>query len=195
MILIDSTIVDEDILRKQFVCDLSSCKGSCCEKGVAGAPLEEEELMIISEIYEQVKPYLTVAAIEEIERDGTFVQYKGFGKVTPTLDDDSKICVYGVRDDSGVIKCSFEQAFYDGKTKWKKPISCHLYPIIIRKAADDSEIMSYEPRETLCSPACDLGDKLKIPIYEFLKEAIIRKYGDEFYNTLNIISKTQDKSQ
>ncbi len=190
MIVIDNILVSDDVVEKQFVCDLAKCKGGCCEEGDAGAPLDEEELDIITAVYEKVKPYLTEAAIAEIERKGKYVYHKEFGWVTPTLGNDSEICVYGYRDEKGIIKCAFEQAYYDGAISWKKPISCHLFPVITKKGKHGGyERVNYAPREKLCKPACGLGKKLKVPVYEFLKEPLIRKYGKEFYEVLDKIAK------
>ena len=196
MIVIDNILVSDDVVKKQFVCDLAKCKGGCCEEGDAGAPLEDQEMDIILSVYEKVKPYLTEAAIAEIERKGKYVYHKEFGWVTPTLDNDNEICVYGYRDDKGIIKCSFEQAYYDGVIGWKKPISCHLFPVIASKSkVGRFERVNYEPREKLCSPACKLGSRLKVPVYEFLKEALIRKYGEEFYAVLDEIAKKKEKGE
>jgi hypothetical protein len=196
VIVIDNILVSDDIVEKQFVCDLAKCKGGCCEDGDAGAPLENEELDIIPEVYEQIKPYLTEASIAEIERKGKYVYHREFGWVTPTLGNDSEICVYGIRGKDGVIKCAFEQAYYDGKIKWKKPISCHLFPIITKKGKNGNyDRMNYEPREKLCNPACSLGKKLQVPTYEFLKEALIRKYGDKFYEALDLVGKKNKKDK
>jgi hypothetical protein len=190
VIVIDKVLVSDNIVEKQFVCDLTKCKGGCCEDGDAGAPLDDDELDIIVELYESIKPYLSQAAIAEIERKGKYVYHKEFGWVTPTLGNDSEICVYGIRDKDGIIKCAFEQAYYDGKINWKKPISCHLFPIITKKGKNGNyDKMNYEPREKLCNPACSLGKKLQVPTYQFLKEALIRKYGEEFYKALETIGK------
>ena len=190
MILIDKVLVSDDIVEKQFVCDLAKCKGGCCEEGDAGAPLEEDELDTIHDVYEQVKPYLSSPSIAEINRKGKYVHHKEFGWVTPTLGNDSEICVYGIRDKDGIIKCAFERAYDDGKIKWKKPISCHLYPIITKKGKQgDYDMMNFEPRQHLCSPACVLGKNLQVPTYEFLKEAVIRKYGEGFYEALDAVGK------
>jgi hypothetical protein len=192
MIVIDNILVSDDIVSKQFVCDLAKCKGGCCEEGDAGAPLEDEELDIILSVYEKVKPYLSEAAIMEIEKKGKYVYHKEFGWVTPTLGSDSEICVYGYRDEKGIIKCAFEQAYYDGAIEWKKPISCHLFPIITKSGKHGNyERVNYEPREKLCNPACGLGKKLKVPVYEFLKEPLVRKYGKEFYDVLDEIAKKE----
>ena len=190
MIVIDNILISDDVVEKQFVCDLSKCKGGCCEDGDAGAPLENKELKVIDEVYEKVKPYLTEPAIAEIEKKGRYVYDKEFGWVTPTLPSDNEICVYAYREQNGLIKCAFEQAFYDGIIDWKKPISCHLYPIITKPGKHgDYERVNYSPREKMCSPACKLGEKLKIPVYQFLKEPLTRKFGSAFYETLDTIAK------
>ena len=192
MIVIDNILVSDEVIEKQFVCDLNKCKGGCCEEGDAGAPLDEEELDIVLQVYEKVKPYLTAAAVAEIERKGKYVYNKEFGLVTPTLGDDKEICVYGVRDEKGIIKCAFEQAYYDEIISWKKPISCHLFPVIAYKGKDGNyNRVNYEPREKLCNPACALGKKLEVPTYEFLKEPLIRKYGKDFYAALDKAAKLQ----
>ena len=193
MIAIDNVLVSDEVVEKQFVCDLAKCKGGCCEDGDAGAPLEDDELDTILELYEHVKPYLSDASIAEIEKKGKYVYHKEFGWVTPTLGNDSEICVYGTRGRDGVIKCAFEQAYYDGKIKWKKPISCHLFPIISRKGKNGNpDKMNYEPRERLCNPACALGKKLQVPVHEFVKEAVIRKYGERFYEALDAVGRLRN---
>ena len=192
MIVIDNILISDDVIEKEFVCDLNKCKGGCCEEGDAGAPLDDDELEIVLEMYEKVKPYLSPESIKEIEKKGKYTYNKEFGWVTPTLENDNEICVYGIRDEEGIIKCAFEQAFYDGVILWKKPISCHLFPIIAKKGKQgDYNRVNYEPREKLCNPACALGKKLEVPTYEFLKEPLIRKYGIEFYNTLDKVAKMQ----
>lgn len=196
MIVIDNILISDDVAEKQFVCDLAKCKGACCEEGDAGAPLDKDELDIVLENYEKVKPYLTELAIREIEKKGKYIYNKEFGWVTPTLGNDKEICVYGKRDENGIIKCAFEQAYYDGVISWKKPISCHLFPIIISKRKKGNhDRMNYEPRERSCNPACALGKKLQVPLYEFLKEPIIRKYREDFYNTLDKIAGLQSEQQ
>lgn len=182
-------LVSDEIIEKQFVCDLARCKGGCCEDGDAGAPLDDRELQIVGDIYEKIKPYLSDKAIAEIERKGKYVHSEEFGWVTPTLGSDNEICVYGHRDERGIIKCAFEEAYKDGVIAWKKPISCHLYPVIAKKGKPgEYETVNYAPRETLCKPACGLGQKLKVPVHEFLKEALIRKYGEEFYELLDRVA-------
>lgn len=186
MIAIDNVLVSDLLVEEQFVCDLLKCKGGCCEDGDAGAPLEKDEMDRINEVYETVKPYLTAAGIKEIESHGRYHYDREFGWVTPTIE--GKMCAYGFRDSKGIIKCGIEQAYYDGKISWKKPISCHLYPVKISKTRTN-EVVNYEPRETLCKPACAQGKKLKVPAYVFLKEALIRKFGKDFYEALDQVAK------
>jgi uncharacterized protein YdeI (BOF family) len=186
LIAIDNVLVSDLLVEEQFVCDLLKCKGGCCEDGDAGAPLEKDEMDRINEVYETVKPYLTAAGIKEIESHGRYHYDREFGWVTPTIE--GKMCAYGFRDSKGIIKCGIEQAYYDGKISWKKPISCHLYPVKISKTRTN-EVVNYEPRETLCKPACAQGKKLKVPAYVFLKEALIRKFGKDFYEALDQVAK------
>ncbi len=190
MIIIDDVLVSDEIVEKQFVCDLSKCKGGCCEDGDAGAPLDKAELDIITEVYDKIKPYLTEASIKEIDKNGKYLYDREFGWVTPTLASDREICVYGKRDKKGMIVCAFEKAYNDGVIGWKKPVSCHLFPIIAYKAGKNGyQRINYEAREGLCDPACGLGKKLKVPTYEFLKEPLIRKFGEAFYGALDKIAK------
>jgi len=186
LIAIDNILVSDDVIEKQFLCDLNKCRGGCCEDGDAGAPLERGELDSVNEVYESVKPYLTPAGIKEIEKNGRYTYDREFGWVTPTIE--GKLCAYGSKDKNGIIKCGIEQAYLDGKTTWKKPISCHLYPIKT-KTTKEHELVNYEPRETMCNPGCALGKKLKLPVYVFLKDALIRKYGENFYAVLEQIAK------
>jgi len=185
MIAIDNVLISDDVIEAKFVCDLHKCKGGCCEDGDAGAPLEKEEKKILDENFDVIKGYLSKDGLREIERQGKYLYDREFGWVTPTVD--GKICAYGYRDTHGIIKCAIEQAYNDGKLSWKKPISCHLYPIKISKRKEYTNI-NYEPRDVLCKPACALGKKLKLPVYQFLKEAIVRKFGSVFYTTLHQIA-------
>lgn len=183
MIAIDNVLLSDEIVKAQFVCDLSKCKGACCVDGDAGAPLDKNELKEIDKVFDEVLPYLSKESVAEIERQGRYVYDKEYGWVTPTIN--SKICVYGITDKNGIVKCGIEQAYLDGKVKWKKPISCHLFPVIVTKSKDGvTEFANYEPREDNCKAACALGKKLKVPVYQFLKEPLVRKFGTRFYEAL-----------
>lgn len=187
MISIDNKLVSDELIEEQFVCDLNKCKGACCVDGDAGAPLEKEELQHIEEIFDAVKPYLSASHLLEIERQGRYVYDKEYGWVTPAID--GGICVYATTNALGIVKCAMEQAYNDGKTNWKKPISCHLFPVRISHSKNKKlEYINYAPRPTLCAPACDNGKKLKVPVYQFLKEPLIRKYGAAFYELLETVA-------
>ena len=189
MIIIDNILLSDEIIEAEFVCNLSKCKGGCCEDGDAGAPLSDEELDEVKESYEIVKSRMTQEGIKEVEQNGLYRYDREFGWVTPTVDE--KICAYGYRDNKGIIKCVFEDAYNAGEIKWKKPISCHLYPIKASKSkyAKGTIMLNYDPREDMCSPACSLGKELKVPVYKFLKEPLIREYGQDFYEALDELSK------
>lgn len=184
MIEIGNVLISDEVIEEQFVCDLNKCKGGCCVDGDAGAPLDDDELSEIRNIYDAVLPYLSEESKKQLEVQGHYVYDQEFGWVTPTID--SRICVYGITDNKGIVKCGIEQAYNDGKVSWKKPISCHLYPIRTKRTRKGkSQIVNYEPREDLCKGGCDLGKKLKVPAYVFLKDALTRKFGEEFYETLS----------
>lgn len=193
MIAIDNKLVSDEIIEKQFVCDLMKCKGGCCEDGDAGAPLEVSELDELIHNYEAVKPYLTEAGIKEIEKAGKYHYDREFGWVTPTIK--GEMCAYGFRDENGIIKCGIEKAYNEGKIKWRKPLSCHLFPIRVSKSKEDPDLeyLNYEPRQDLCKAACKLGKRLEVPVYVFLKESIIRKYGEEFYKALEAAAEYADR--
>lgn len=184
MIHIDNVLISDEVVEEQFVCDLVKCKGGCCVDGDAGAPLEKNELQELNDAWQSVLPYLTKESVTELQKQGNYVYDKEFGWVTPTIG--SGMCAYGILDAKGIVKCGIEQAYNDGKIKWKKPISCHLFPIKIKaNKKTKTDLVNYQPREDLCKAACTLGKKLKVPVYIFLKDALIRKYGKEFYESLS----------
>jgi hypothetical protein len=183
LIAIDNILVSDEVVSEQFVCDLNKCKGGCCEDGDSGAPLTNEELEHLRNFIEDIKPYITPEGLKVLETEGLYRYDAEFGWVTPTIG--GRMCAYGFRDKQGVIKCGIEQAWMDKKISWKKPISCHLFPVkITRSKRQNQEYVNYEPRQDLCKAACKLGGQLKVPVYVFLKDALIRKYGPDFYSTL-----------
>lgn len=176
MVEIDGKLLSLDVFKEEFVCNLSACKGACCVEGNAGAPVEKDEIEVLKEIYPRVAPYLTKEGREAIETQGTSVQGHG-EQETPLIN--GAECAYTIFDSDGTAKCGIEQAYTDGKIEWKKPISCHLYPIRVAKYTS-FEALNYD-RWSICSDACSLGRELKVPVYKFLKEPLIRKYGEMFY--------------
>jgi hypothetical protein len=180
MIVIDKTVVSSDVENEFFVCDLESCKGACCVEGDLGAPLDEDELDEIDQVIPHVKDYLSKKAIEVLEIEGGYIIDEEGDYSTTTIE--GRECAFAFYDDRGILKCGIEQAWKDGKTGFRKPISCHLYPIRITKL-DDFEALNYDQWH-ICSPACHNGAKLGVPVYKFLKEPLIRKYGKEWYKKL-----------
>jgi len=180
MIVIENIFISDDIITEQFVCKLSACKGVCCIEGEGGAPLEHHEEAILSEIYPQVQPYLSEAGIKAIAEQGYYTREPSGKAVTPLINHGA--CAY-VTMSEGIALCGIERAYHDGKTNFPKPISCHLYPIRIDKVGDSDAINYYY--WDICAPACKEGKKQKIPVYQFLKEPIIRKYGKDFYDQLD----------
>ena len=184
MIIIEDKLVSDDILEQQFVCNLKACKGACCWVGDYGAPLEVEELATLDNIYEDIKPFLSPEGIAAIEQKGKYVFYKEeeANEWGTTLLANSA-CAYMTKE-KGIAKCGIEAAFSAGVTDFKKPISCHLYPIRVSvNKRTGFEALNYDKWD-ICSAACELGKKEEIPVYEFLKEAIIRKYGEDFYEQM-----------
>jgi len=181
MIAINKTLVSEDLLDKKFVCDLNACKGACCVAGDSGAPLEVEELSILDGLVEKVKPYMTKKGIKAIEKHGAYV-IDGDGDHTTTLVSEGAECAFVYFDETKTAKCAIEKAFYAGAVEWKKPISCHLYPVRITKHKN-YDAVNYDKWD-ICKPACACGEQLNQPLYKFLKEPLIRKYGKGWFSQL-----------
>lgn len=185
MIAIDGVLLSDEVISEEFVCDLSACKGGCCVDGDCGAPLTEEETHILAETYPKIRHELPPAYAAEVDKQGTHVWDDEYGYVTPTVN--GGICTYGYYDEDGIVKCAIEKAWREGRIDFQKPISCHLYPIRIT-SSEGYEAVNYEPRKKLCKPACKLGRKLKVPVYQFLKAPLIRKYGEAFYEALDAVA-------
>jgi len=181
MIEIDDKIISDDILEEQFVCDLSQCKGACCVEGDAGAPLEKEEINILEEIYPVVKSEMRQQGIDAVEKEGLYY-LDDFGEPVTTLVN-NKECAFVVFDKNNIAKCAIEISSRKNKTDFIKPISCHLYPIRVKEYENFQGINLHKWH--ICEPACECGKDLKIPVFKFLKEPIIRKWGVEFFNQLN----------
>ena len=180
MIEVGNVLVHEDVVRENFVCNLKKCKGACCLEGDSGAPLNHDELHILDEIYPKVKPFMTAKGIATVEEAGTYVTDFEGDYTTPCVDT-NKECAY-VTWENGITKCAIEKAYEYGAINWKKPISCHLYPIRITKYPE-FDVLNYD-RWSICSPACSFGNELKVHVHEFLKEPLIRKFGEEWYKEL-----------
>lgn len=185
MFQLGKTIVSEDIIESDFVCNLSACKGACCVEGDAGAPLDKDEVEILNRIYPKVKPFLRNEGIKAIENQGTSIT-TAFGDFeTPLIE--GKDCAYVIFDEKSKAMCGIEEAYNQGAIDWKKPVSCHLYPVRVKEYSEFSAI-NYD-RWHICDAACSLGKELQVPIYKFVKQALIRKFGEDWYNELEKIAK------
>jgi len=184
MFQIGKTIVSEDIIEKDFLCNLTACKGACCVDGDAGAPLETDEAKILENIYPIIKPYLREESIEAIESQGTHVVTEGGELETPLIN--GADCVYVIFDEKNTALCAIEEAYNQGEIDWKKPVSCHLYPVRVQKYEEFSAVNYHHWQ--ICETACSLGAQLKVPIYKFVKEALIRKFGKDWYDELDRVA-------
>lgn len=189
MIIVNNTILSDDFKENHFVCDLMKCKGACCVEGDVGAPVESGELATLDSIYPEVAPYLSKAGRKVIEKEGKYVEDFEGEYVTPTQNG-NKECAYAIYDENKILKCGIEQAYNDGKINFRKPVSCHLYPARITQY-EQYDAVNYD-RWHICDPACELGDQLQVPLYKFLKNALIRKYGDDWYQKLEAQIKDQE---
>lgn len=180
MLIVEGVLVSEELIDNYFCCDLNDCKGCCCIEGDVGAPVEPYEVGDLEENYPIFKKYMTPEGVEKVEVDGTFDYDMEGSFVTPLLSDEA--CAYICYDENGVAQCAIEKAFVNGEIDFPKPISCHLYPIRIKKLPD-YEALNYH-RWQVCSGAVLQGNKLKLPAYKFLKGALTRKYGAAWYEAL-----------
>jgi hypothetical protein len=184
MFQLGKTIISEDIIKKDFVCNLSACKGACCVDGDAGAPLELDETTILKNIYPKIKSFLRKEGIAAIEKQGTFTT-NDFGEhETPLID--GADCAYVIFDKKGTALCAIEEAYNQGVIDWKKPVSCHLYPIRVKDYTEFSAV-NYHKWE-ICDDACTLGKELQVPVYKFVKQALIRKFGEDWYMELEKVA-------
>ena len=191
MIEIDDKLISLDIFEKKFVCDLNACKGACCVEGDAGAPLKYEEIDIIEENLDAIKPYLRQEGLDAIEKTGIFYMDEDNEPVT-TLVNESE-CAFVYFDDNNITKCGIEKAHSEGKIDFKKPISCHLYPIRVAQLRK-FQAVNYNQWH-ICKPACSCGAKLNVPVYKFLKEPIIRAWGETFFKELELVAQELEKDK
>lgn len=180
MLEIDNTLVSLDLIRANFTCDFSACKGACCVTGDSGAPLEPGEAEILKEKYRSLRPYLSKRSFQTLEEAGTSVIDAEQDLVTPL--NDGQECAYVVFE-RGIAKCSIEKAYNDGVINFRKPVSCFLYPVRIKKYTRFTAV-NYD-RWDICRPAITLGNQLKMPVYRFVKDALIAHFGKDWYDRLS----------
>jgi hypothetical protein len=191
MLAIGKVLLSEDLIEKKFVCDLNACKGACCVGGDSGAPLDKDELEIMEKIWPKVKPYVPASGVKAIEKQGTHVIDSDGDDTTPLVE--GTHCAFTYFEKDGTAKCAIEKAHAEGKIKFKKPISCHLYPIRIT-VTKSGEALNYD-RWDLCKPACKCGEKLDVPVYRFLRAPLERKYGKQWYSELELAAGLLEKKK
>lgn len=182
MIQIGNTIISFDIFECKFLCDLSVCIGACCVEGDSGAPLTDEEAIDIELYYPVFEKYISLKYKAEVENQGTSVVDFDGELVTPLYN--NKECVFTFIDTDGITKCAIEKAYLNGEIPFRKPVSCHLFPIRITEHKD-FDAVNYQQIK-ICEPGKTCGKKNQLPLYIFLKEPLIRKYGERWYKELEI---------
>ncbi len=185
MLEIGKTIVSFDVIEEHFLCDLFKCKGACCVEGDSGAPLTAEEVLKLEEIYPIVEPYMTQEGKAVIAHQGTSMVDEDGDTVTPLVN--NRECAYTFTDDKGIVKCGIEKAFLEGKIDFRKPVSCHLFPVRITEYKRFDAVNYQELK--ICKPGRECGRGQKLPLYQFLKEPLIRKYGKDWYEQLAFAAK------
>lgn len=181
MVEIEDKIISDDLFTKKFVCDLQKCKGVCCVEGDAGAPLTNNEVKLIQSNLNKIAEHMRPEGVDVVDKQGVFYEDSEGEKVTALVS--GKECAFVFFDKNNIAKCSIEAAYRKNEIDFNKPISCHLYPIRVKKHNDFSALNIDDWH--ICSSACECGEKLNIPVFKFLKEAIIRKWGREFFNQLD----------
>lgn len=177
MIQIQNTLISDDIFEEQFICDLCKCKGQCCVEGESGAPITKEEFDRMNEILPEIRKDLSPKALELIDKQGIAYTDTDGELVTSIIE--GKECVFARFDEDGICKCVVDSAFREGRISVQKPISCHLYPIRLHEYADFTAVNYH--RWSVCRPALKLGRKEGVTLYRFLREPLIRKFGEEWY--------------
>lgn len=176
------TLIAADVLQEAFVCDLSRCKGACCVEGDTGAPLTEAERDLLEAQHERIAPYMTGDS-QVLAAEKGLSEIDAEGDPVTTCHEKSGACVYAFRDDSGVWKCAIEEAYNDGATDFRKPVSCHLYPVRLKPLGEYTAV-NYDEWQ-ICAPACELGRSLKVPVFRFVKHGLIRRFGQVWYDELD----------
>ena len=190
MVEVGDKVVSLDIIREKFVCDLSKCKGICCVEGESGAPLEDDEVLSLAKEYDNIRPYLREEGREAIEQQGTAVRDADDEMVTPLVGGKHE-CAYAIFEDD-IARCGIEKAWEEGATGFRKPVSCHIYPIRV-KNYHSLKAVNYD-RWKVCDPARLNGERENVPVYCFVQDAIGRKFGEDFFQKLQIISDGLDEN-
>ncbi|MEC8090066.1 MAG: DUF3109 family protein [Bacteroidota bacterium] len=191
MFQLGDTLVSEDLLKEHFACDLSQCKGACCVEGEAGAPLSAEEVQQLAKDYDAIDPFLDEAGRKAIAAQGTSIVAKDKSLETPLVDDAA--CAYATFDERGWAHCGIEKAHQSGAVDWKKPISCHLYPVRVKDYSVFTAVNYH--RWQICSAGCANGKQMQMPLYRFVAEALQKKFGTDWFGELERVASKQNKNQ
>ncbi len=191
MLIVGNTLVSEELIDKCFCCDISQCKGLCCVEGDSGAPVAPEEVADLEEYFPDFKKYMTDEGVAVVENGGTFV-FNGDDSFDTPLMESNDACAFAFFED-GIAKCAIEKCFMNHEIPFRKPISCYLYPIRISKVGD-YEALNYN-HWNVCKTAVENGNRLQIPVYKFLKDPLIAKYGEEWYSELEEMVNARNQSQ
>ncbi|MDR0755088.1 MAG: DUF3109 family protein [Prevotellaceae bacterium] len=182
---IDDKLLSSDLFTEYFCCNYEHCGGICCVHGDSGAPLEEKEKEILNENIDKILPYMKRAGREIVEKEGVATIDREGDLVTPLINGEE--CVFSFYDENANCFCSIESAYMDKKIDFKKPVSCHLYPIRVKKTGETT-MLNYD-KWSICQCARDKGKNENVFVYEFLKGAIVRCFGNEFYTKLENVNK------
>ncbi|MFN3639214.1 MAG: DUF3109 family protein [Chloroherpetonaceae bacterium] len=172
MIVIDSVLIGDEVLRAKFRCDLERCKGACCVVGELGAPVTSDEVDIIESLLDKVKPHLPEANQKVLDEKGVYEVHQGSLFLTTV---EGRECVFATIDENGIATCNLEKLYLSGESDFRKPISCHLFPIRVRRRLGMEMLVYMQIEECKAGRAC--GAKEKVHLYEFLAPALERKYG------------------
>jgi hypothetical protein len=189
MIIIGNTLVSEDIVSEEFVCNLLKCKGACCEEGDFGAPLNEYDIDSIQENLSNIKPYMSKEGLKVLDQEGFFEPDPDNLPVTTLIR--GRACVFAIKDEHSILHCAIEKAYKDGKSNFRKPISCFLYPVRINEKSEYN-MVNYD-RWDICSPACSEGKSLKVPVYKFLEIPLKERFGADWYDQIDSYAKEISK--
>ena len=183
MIEIEDKIISDDLFEKKFVCDLQKCKGVCCVEGDSGAPLTKKEILDIDKNISKIKTEMSPTGLSILEKKDFYYVDSDGDQVTSLINE--KECVFVVYDQNKIAKCSIESAFRKNKINFNKPISCHLYPIRV-KNHENFQAINVDSWH-ICQPACKCGTELNVPVFKFLKNAIVRSWGLIFFQQLDSV--------
>lgn len=178
MIRVQDVILSEDIATEKFACDISRCKGACCVVGDAGAPVGRDEIPILRKAFKKLKGTLASEAVAKAEAEGVVLGDSENGLEINCVE--SGECIFVQKDEQGVATCAIQRAYYAGEFHWEKPLSCHLYPIRLKRIGG-MEYANFEYIPDLCSSGCSNGEESGIYLSEFLKSSLVRRYGEDWY--------------